>query len=112
MKLRSGRIISIPVPAVKVETTYDYIIHRNGIINQIKLDLFQLTSCATLEDQLAKIDKICMSFNRDFDYLMKYKTFYTNKRFIQLIHFKTIEWIDLYPTRRDMLFKIHDMTHI
>ena len=135
MKLRSGRTISTPVIAsadphsVKqnglvslahfqrkceqplVETVYDYIVRRNGIINEVKLHLFQLTLIKNLDEQLIQIDKICSIFTKEFDYLMKYK-FEPTKRFIQLIHSKTLEWMNQYPSRRDLLFKLHDMTHI
>ena len=94
-----------------VETVYDYIVRRNGIINEIKLHLFQLTLIKNLDEQLIQIDKICSTFTTEFDYLMKY-TFEPTKRFIQLIHSKTLEWMNQYPSRRDLLFKLHDMTHI
>ncbi len=117
MKLRSGRIISTPVkviPVVKqngVEKIYDYIVRRNGIMNEVKLHLFQLTLIKNLDEQHIQIDKICSVFTAEFEYLMKYK-FEPTKRFIQLIHSKTLEWMNQYPSRRDLLFKIHDMTHI
>lgn len=94
-----------------VETVYDYIVRRNGIINEVKLHLFQLTLIKNLGEQLIQIDKICSTFTAEFDYLMKYK-FEPTKRFIQLIHSKTLEWMNQYPSRRDLLFKLHDMTHI
>ena len=93
------------------ETVYDYIVRRNGIINEVKLHLFQLTLIKNLDEQLIQIDKICSAFIAEFDYLMKYK-FEPTKRFIQLIHSKTLEWMNQYPSRRDLLFKLHDMTHI
>ena len=121
MKLRSGRTISAADPhcaksndsvrASAVETVYDYIVRRNCIINEIKLHLFQLTLIKNLDEQLIQIDKICSTFTAEFDYLMKYK-FEPTKRFIQLIHSKTLEWMNQYPSRRDLLFKLHDMTHI
>jgi hypothetical protein len=111
MKLRSGRIIPTPTVPEQKETIYDYIIRRNGIINQIKVILFQLTLITNVEEQIIQIDKICSAFTTNLEYLMKYK-FEPNKRFIQLIHSKTIEWMERYPSRRDLLFKIHDLTHI
>ena len=112
---------SVPLPASVraeartrqplVETVYDYIVRRNGIINEVKLHLFQLTLIKNLDEQLIQIDKICSTFTTEFDYLMKY-TFEPTKRFIQLIHSKTLEWVNQYPSRRDLLFKLHDMTHI
>ena len=111
MKLRSTCIISTPTVPEQKETTYDYIIRRNGIMNQVKLHIFQLTLINNLEEELIKIDKICTTFTANFEYLMKHK-FEPNKRFIQLIHSKTIEWIERYPSRRELLFKIHDLTHI
>jgi hypothetical protein len=114
MKLRSGRITYSEPHSVKqnpLETTYDYIIRRNGIMNEIKLHLFQLTLIKNPEEQLIQIDKICAIFTANFEYIMKHK-FEPNKRFIRLIHSKTIEWMELYPSRRDLLFKIHDLTHI
>jgi hypothetical protein len=117
MKLRSGRIISTPIKIIPVvkqngsETVYDYIVRRNGIMNEVKLHLFQLTLIKNLEEQHIQIDKICSVFTKEFDYLMRYK-FEPTKRFIQLIHSKTLEWMNQYPSRRDLLFKLHDMTHI
>ena len=118
MKLRSGRIISTPVlvnpHSLKKNgsgTIYDYIIRRNSIINEVKLHIFQLTLIQNLEEQLIKLDKICSVFTAEFDYLMRYK-FEPTKRFIQLMHSKTLEWMNQYPSRRDLLFKLHDKTHI
>ena len=114
MQLRSGRQIKSGSP--EPERIYDYIVRRNHIINQMKIILFQITQTDNLENRVSMIQTVFSTFNREYTFLTKHK-FEPNKRFIQSIHEKSIEFINLLKNGHDknpiykMLYKVHDKTH-
>ena len=95
---------------------YDYIVRRNYIVNQMKIICLKIHEEKDLLKQLELIQNVCSYFNTEFDFLMKHQ-FEPNKRFIQLIHDKSIEFIHLLQTYNldnklcKILYIIHDKTH-
>lgn len=114
MQLRSGRQIKSGTP--EPERIYDYIVRRNHIITQMKVILFQITQVYNIQKQIEMIQTVFSTFNREYRFLTKHN-FEPNKRFIQSMHEKSIEFINLLKNGYvntplyKMLYKIHDKTH-
>jgi hypothetical protein len=111
MKLRSGRILPTPTitayVAPQTEKIYDYIVRRNGVINRIRVNLTILsTDNLSYDEKLKLVYSTYCLFSSEFEFLTKYK-FEPNKRFIQLFHKITDEWITQYPSLASTLYEIH-----